>query len=80
MLLRQQALAMVDARRTIVDGAVWTVTNADKRMIAAGLGTSPALRESFAASLMLVLCSGERVQTFMPIQVQVEPTPRTGGV
>lgn len=79
MLLRQQALAMVDARRTIVDGAVWTVTNADKRMIAAGLGTSLGLRESFAASLMLVLCSGERVQTFMPIQVQVEPSARAGG-
>jgi len=79
MLLRQQALAMVDARRTIVDGAVWTVTNADKRMIEAGLGTSLALRESFAASLMLVLCSGERVQTFMPIQVQVEPGARAAG-
>jgi len=78
MLLRQQALAMVDARRTIVDGAVWTVTNADKRMVEAGLGMSPGARESFASSLMLVLCSGERVQTFMPIQVQ-DPSERTGG-
>lgn len=80
MLLRQQAMAMVDARRTIVDGAVWTVTNADKRIIEAGLGTTPALREAFAASLMLVLCSGERVQTFMPVHVQVDAPSRTGGV
>lgn len=79
MLLRQQALAMVDARRTIVDGAVWTVTNADKRMVEAGLGMSPDARESFAASLMLVLCSGERVQTFMPIQVEVDKPTRSGG-
>jgi len=69
MLLRQQAQAMVDARRTIVEGAVWTVTNADKRMSAAGLESSQRMRESFAANLMLVLCSGERVQTFMPVQV-----------
>jgi hypothetical protein len=69
MLLRQQAMAMVDARRTIVEGAVWTVCNAQERMKQAGLTLEPKVMESFAHSLMLVLCSGERVQTFMPIEV-----------
>jgi len=27
--------------------------------------------EQFAAALMLVLCSGERVQTFMPVEIGV---------
>jgi regulator of protease activity HflC (stomatin/prohibitin superfamily) len=71
MLLRQQAVAMVDARRTIVEGAVWTVQNAQERMQAAGLGLDARGTESFAASLMMVLCSGERVQTFMPVQIEV---------
>lgn len=69
MLMRQQAIAMVDARRTIVEGAVWTVCNAQQRMAQAGLALDAATSESFAANLMLVLCSGERVQTFMPIEV-----------
>lgn len=75
MLLRQQALAMVDARRTIVDGAVWTVVNAQQRMQAAGLALAPELADSFATNLMLVLCSGERVQTFMPIEITVPTAP-----
>jgi regulator of protease activity HflC (stomatin/prohibitin superfamily) len=80
MLLRQQAVAMVDARRTIVEGAVWTVCNAQERMRAAGLTMEPKVVESFAHNLMLVLCSGERVQTFMPIEVSgmVEGEVRRG--
>ena len=71
MLLRQQAVAMVDARRTIVEGAVWTVCNAQEKMRAAGLSLDEAAVQSFAHNLMLVLCSGERVQTFMPVEVVV---------
>ncbi len=71
MLMRQQAVAMVDARRTIVEGAVATVQNAQSRMHAAGLALDAAGVEGFATSLMLVLCSGERVQTFMPVQIDI---------
>jgi regulator of protease activity HflC (stomatin/prohibitin superfamily) len=71
MLLRQQAVAMVDARRTIVEGAAATVHDAQTRMAAAGLAHDPAGAEAFAASLMLVLCSGERVQTVMPVEIAV---------
>jgi regulator of protease activity HflC (stomatin/prohibitin superfamily) len=69
MLLRQQAMAMVDARRTLVEGAVSTVQGALQQMADAGLTMPERVVESFASNLMLVLCSGERVQTVMPIEV-----------
>jgi regulator of protease activity HflC (stomatin/prohibitin superfamily) len=72
MLMRQQAVAMVAARRTIVEGAVQTVTGALARMHDTGLADDPATAESLASNLMLVLCSGERVQTFMPITIEGE--------
>jgi regulator of protease activity HflC (stomatin/prohibitin superfamily) len=71
MLMRQQAVAMVDSRRTIVEGAVQTACDAHERMRASGLPLDPAAAASFASSLMMVLCSGERVQTFMPVQVEI---------
>lgn len=50
-------------------------------MTSAGINMPPATVESFASNLMLVLCSGERVQTVMPIEVQSFPetTPAHGG-
>lgn len=72
MLMRQQAVAMVDARRTIVEGAVLTVTGAIARMNQLGLSTDAATTESLATNLMLVLCSGERIQTVMPIEIDTE--------
>lgn len=78
MLMRQQALAMVDARRTIVEGATATVTDAAKRMDAAGIQLTPAHKEAFVANLMLVLCSGERVTTVMPIDLD-PPALSEGG-
>ncbi len=72
MLLRQQAVAMVDARRTIVEGAVETVTGAIARMQQLGMSPDAATSESLASNLMLVLCSGERIQTVMPITLDTE--------
>jgi regulator of protease activity HflC (stomatin/prohibitin superfamily) len=69
MLLRQQAQAMVAARRKIVEGAVTTMQGALSRMHEVKLGLPPTEAESLATNLMLVLCSGERVQAFMPIRV-----------
>ena len=69
MLLRQQAEAMVAARRKIVEGAVTTMTGALGRMSQARLDLPPEQVESLATNLMLVLCSGERVQAFMPIHI-----------
>ena len=72
MLMRQQAVAMVAARRTIVEGAVQIVTASIGQMYNSGLNDDPAMAEQLAANLMLVLCSGERVQTFMPIHIEGE--------
>lgn len=62
MLLRQQAQAMVDARRTVVDGAVATVKDGLDRLARAGLKLSPHSRQRLASSLTLLLCAGERGQ------------------
>ncbi|RLB54528.1 MAG: hypothetical protein DRJ42_08835 [Deltaproteobacteria bacterium] len=69
MLLRQQAEAMVAARRKIVEGAVTTMQGALTRMQQVNLNLPQPVAESLATNLMLVLCSGERVQAFMPIQI-----------
>ncbi len=60
MLLRQQAQAMVDARRTLVEGAVATVKDGLERLEAAGLKLPPAQRARLASNLTLLLCAGER--------------------
>jgi regulator of protease activity HflC (stomatin/prohibitin superfamily) len=60
MLLRQQAQAMVDARRTLVEGAVATVKDGLERLEAAGLRLPPAQRARLASNLTLLLCAGER--------------------
>jgi regulator of protease activity HflC (stomatin/prohibitin superfamily) len=62
MLLRQQAQAMVDARRTVVDGAVATVKDGLDRLAQSGLRLSAARRQQLASSLTLLLCAGERGQ------------------
>jgi regulator of protease activity HflC (stomatin/prohibitin superfamily) len=78
MLMRQQAVAMVDSRRTIVEGAVQTACDAHARMRESGLPLDAAAAAGFASSLMMVLCSGERVQTFMPVQVEVAKAGANG--
>ena len=60
MLLRQQAQAMVDARRTLVEGAVATVKDGLDRLDAAGVRLSPPARAKLAYNLTLLLCAGER--------------------
>ena len=60
MLLRQQAQAMVDARRTLVEGAVATVKDGLDRLEAAGVRLSPPSRAKLAYNLTLLLCAGER--------------------
>jgi regulator of protease activity HflC (stomatin/prohibitin superfamily) len=60
MLLRQQAQAMVDARRTLVEGAVETTTDALERLEGVGLHLSHNSRMRLATSLTLLLCAGDR--------------------
>ncbi len=68
MLMRQQALALIDARKTIVEGAVAIVHDAVAQLRAAGLEISPAQREVLISNLLVVLCSGEHAQPVLQVQ------------
>jgi regulator of protease activity HflC (stomatin/prohibitin superfamily) len=68
MLMRQQALALIDARKTIVEGAVSIVGDALTRLQNAGLEVSPGQRDALVANLLVVLCSGERAQPVLQVQ------------
>lgn len=79
MLLRQQAMAMVDARRTLVEGAVLTTYGALAKMHETGLSMPGETLYAFASNLMLVLCSGERIQTVMTVEVDERTAFSQGG-
>lgn len=68
MLMRQQAMALIDARKTIVEGAVAIVGDAVERLRAAGLEVSPPQKEALIANLLVVLCSGDRAQPVLQVQ------------
>lgn len=68
MLMRQQALALIDARKTIVEGAVEIVRDAVDQLAAARLEMSDSERETLISNLLVVICSGERTQPVMQIQ------------
>jgi regulator of protease activity HflC (stomatin/prohibitin superfamily) len=68
MLMRQQALALIDARKTIVEGAVEIVRDAVHRLTEAGLELDAAERDELVSNLLVVLCSGERAQPVMQVQ------------
>jgi regulator of protease activity HflC (stomatin/prohibitin superfamily) len=74
MLMRQQALALIDARKTIVEGAVSIVADAIERLRAAGLEVAPEQREVLIANLLVVLCSGERAQPVLQVQAGPKST------
>jgi regulator of protease activity HflC (stomatin/prohibitin superfamily) len=68
MLMRQQALALIDARKTIVEGAVEIVRDAVTRLNAAGLEVADSERDELVSNLLVVLCSGERAQPVLQVQ------------
>ena len=68
MLMRQQALALIDARKTIVEGAVEIVRDAIDRLNKAGLEVSDSERDELVSNLLVVLCSGERPQPVLQVQ------------
>jgi regulator of protease activity HflC (stomatin/prohibitin superfamily) len=68
MLMRQQAMALIDARKTIVEGAVLIVGDAIERLRGAGLEVSSTQRDALVSNLLVVLCSGERAQPVLQVQ------------
>jgi len=68
MLMRQQAMALIDARKTIVEGAVQIVRDSVTQLEDAKLPLSPARTEELVANLLVVLCSGEHAQPMIQVQ------------
>ncbi len=70
MLMRQQALALIDARKTIVEGGVEIVRDAVERLNAVGHQLGNAQREVLISNLLVVLCSGEHAQPVVQVQAK----------
>lgn len=68
MLMRQQAMALIDARKTIVEGAVEIVKDAVTRLRDSGFELSDSDRDQLISNLLVVLCSGERAQPVLAVQ------------
>ena len=67
MLIRQQALALIDARKTIVEGAVEMVRDAAHRLERHGFKLPPDERNRLVSNLMVVLCSSQDAQPVIPV-------------
>lgn len=67
MLMRQQAMALIDARKTIVEGAVEIVRDAVDRLEKAELQMTHEERERLISNLLVVICSGERAQPVLQV-------------
>lgn len=70
MLMRQQAMALIDARKTIVEGAVQIVQDAVGQLHAAGFELDETDRDQLISNLLVVLCSGERAQPVLQVQAK----------
>jgi len=68
MLMRQQAMALIDARKTIVEGAVQIVRDAVTQLNEAGFDLDESDRDQLISNLLVVLCSGERAQPVLAVQ------------
>ncbi|MEC7545389.1 MAG: hypothetical protein CSH37_04760 [Thalassolituus sp.] len=68
MLMRQQAQAFIDARKTIVDGAVALVKDACTQLDDDGIALSTPAQEQLVTNLLVVLCSGESAQPVVQVQ------------
>jgi regulator of protease activity HflC (stomatin/prohibitin superfamily) len=68
MLMRQQAMALIDARKTIVEGAVEIVKDAVDRLGSAELHMSDDQREHLISNLLVVICSGENAKPVLTVQ------------
>jgi len=68
MLMRQQALALIDARKTIVEGGVEIVKDAVQHLSDAGMQMGQAQTEQLMSNLLVVICSGERAAPVVTVQ------------
>jgi hypothetical protein len=62
MLVRQQAEAMLDARKVVVEGAVSIAYDAVHHLREAGINVSEPEAARLASNLIVTICSESRVQ------------------
>lgn len=67
MLKRQQAQAMVEARQTIVAGAVDTTTGAIDALKKRGISLDESATQTLVSNLLTVICSETDVQPTLPL-------------
>lgn len=68
MLMRQQAIAFIAARKTIVEGAVELVKDAIDRLKNSGFDFPAEKRDELIANLLIVLCGGEGAKPVIQVQ------------
>jgi hypothetical protein len=68
MLVRQQAEALVGARKIIVEGAVEIVRGAIEHLEAAGIPIDPAHQSRVVGNLLAIICGEAKVQPTFDIQ------------
>ncbi|MCB9897059.1 MAG: SPFH domain-containing protein [Planctomycetes bacterium] len=62
MLVRQQAQALVDARKIVVEGAVQIVNDSVSQLSTSGHELTPRERAALVSSLLVVICGESHVQ------------------
>ena len=70
MLKRQQAQAMVEARKTIVEGAVAMSVDANEQLKSAGIQLDQKESARLVSNLLTVICSEGGVAPTLPLQGQ----------
>lgn len=75
MLVRQQAQALVDARKVVVEGAVEIVHEAIQHLQAKGLTLAEEERSRLVSNLLTVICGEAKVQPTYPIHSAAPQAP-----
>lgn len=75
MLVRQQAQALVDARKIVVEGAVEIVYEAIQQLQAKGLGLEHNEQSRLVSNLLTVICGEAKVQPTYPIHSGQDSKP-----
>lgn len=76
MLVRQQAQALVDARKIVVEGAVEIVHEAIHQLEGKGLGLADGERSRLVTNLLTVICGESKVQPTYPIHSPQDQKPQ----
>lgn len=71
MLVRQQAEAMLDARKVVVDGSVSIAHDAIVQLRERGIVMAPAETARLASNLIITICSESRVQPTMSLSAAI---------